>query len=76
MWRRASPRKKLPAPQPPRVSEGQRDIRKPGRFGSATPNSSGLTPAVGVITPKALGEKRKDKKLKRTAQAKGNTRKR
>src|SRR5579862_7873716 len=40
-------------PQPPRVSEGQRDIRKPGRFRSATPNSSGLTPAVGVITPTA-----------------------
>jgi len=41
-------------PQPPRVSEGQRDIRKPGRFRSATPNSSGLTPAVGVITPNVL----------------------
>jgi hypothetical protein len=30
---------------------GQWGIRKPGRFRSATPNSSELAPVVGVITP-------------------------
>jgi|GEM_PF-4474932 len=60
-------------PQPPRVSEGQRDIRKPGRFRSATPNSSGLTPAVGVITPNVL--QRRWRKLRRSIKEEESTQK-
>ena len=48
--------------QPPHASEGQSDIRKPGRFRQATPNSSELAPAVGVITPNVLRTMAKSKK--------------